>query len=122
MATLDNEMLFDPGTSRLRVGPIKLRHTIQDMPGSLGARIDAQGTQARQITQTGVLIADGPAALQARVDAVRRKLDGRAHTLADNLGRSWPDTVMTRFDAQEFVRVGARWKVGYRIEYLQAIV
>lgn len=122
MVTFDNQPLFDPGTSRFRIGPVKLRHAVQHLPGSLGARIDAQGTEARQITQSGVLIADDPAALQARVDAIRQKLDGRAHTLVDNLGRSWPDTVMTRFDAEDFVRVGARWKVGYRIEYLRAIV
>lgn len=122
MVTFDNQPLFDPGTSRFQVGPIRLRHAVQHMPGSLGSRIDAQGTEARRIIQAGVLIANDPLALQARVDAVRQKLDGRAHTLMDNLGRSWPDTVMIRIDAEEFVRVGARWKVGYRIEYLQAIV
>ena len=122
MVTFDNQPLFEPGTSRFQIGPTQLRHTVQDMPGSLGARIDAQGTEARRIIQTGVLVADDPVALQARIDAVRQKLDGRAYTLIDNLGRSWPDTVMTRLDAEAFVRIGARWKVGYRVEYLQVIV
>lgn len=122
MVTFDNQPLFGSGTCRFLIGPIKLRHTIQDMPGSLGAKIDAQGTEARQIIQVGTLIADDPVALQARVDAVRQKLNGRAYTLIDHLDRPWPDTVMVRLDAEDFVRIGARWKVGYRIEYLQAVV
>lgn len=121
MVTFDNEPLFESGTSRFWIGPVELRHAIQHVPGSLGARIDAQGTQARRIKQAGVLIADDPLALQARVDAIRQKLDGQAHTLVDNLGRSWSDTVMIRIEAGDFVRVGARWKVNYRIDYLQAI-
>ena len=122
MVTFDNQPLFAPGTSRFQIGPVELRHAVQHMPGSLGARIDAQGTEARRIIQTGVLIADDPVALQARVDAVRQKLDGRTHTLVDNLGRTWPDTVMIRLDAENYARVGARWKAIYRVEYMQAIV
>lgn len=121
MVTFDNEPLFDPGTSRFQFGPIKLRHAIQHMPGSSGAKIDAQGTEARQISQVGVLIANDPLALQARIDAIRQKLDGLPHTLVDHLGRTWADVVMASLDAEEIVRIGARWKVSYRIEYLQAI-
>jgi len=121
MVTFDNEALFGSGPCRFRIGPVRLRHAVQHPPGSHGARVDAQGTEARSITQTGVLIADDPAALRTLTDAIREKLDGLTHTLVDNLGRTWPDTVMIQFEAQEAVRVGARWKTAYKVEYLRVM-
>jgi len=121
MVTFDNESLFDSGPARFKIGPVKLRHTVQNPPGSLGARIDAQGTEARRISQAGVLIVDTSAELQALVDAIENKIDGLAHVLSDNLGRVWNNTVALEFQAETFVRVGARWKTSYRVEYLQVI-
>ena len=119
MVTYDNDSLFASGTTHFLIGPITLRHALQNTPGSIGARIDAQGTEARWIRQTGELIADDPAALQNMVDSIRQKVDGQPYLLVDDLGRSWPDTVMVECEAVEFVRVGARWKTGYTIKYLQ---
>jgi hypothetical protein len=121
MVTFDSETLFAGGTTRFRIGPVKLRHAIQHTPGSLGARLDSQGTETRRIKQSGVLIADDPAELQGRVDAIRGKLDGLPYTLVDDLGRTWADTVMIEVDAETFTRIGARWKTSYQIEYLQVI-
>lgn len=121
MVIFDNESLFESGTAGFQIGPIRLRHAIQHAPGSIGARLDCQGTEARQIKQLGELIADDPVELQARVDAVRQKLDGLPYTLVDSLGRTWPGVVMTEIEADEFIRVGARWKTAYRIQYLQVI-
>jgi hypothetical protein len=119
MATFDSEQLFGSGPTRFKIGAVELRHAVQQPPGSLGVRLDSQGTQARKITQGGSLIADSSAQLQALADSIEAKLDGLPHTLVDGLGRVWSDTVMLRFDADEFVRVGARWKASYRVEYLQ---
>lgn len=121
MVTFDNAQLFASGPTRFKIGTVELRHAIQQTPGSLGVRLDNQGMQARKITQGGSLIADGPAQLQTMVDSIEAKIDGLPYTLVDNLGRVWSDTVMLRFDADEFVRVGARWKASYRVEYLQVI-
>ena len=121
MVVFDNESLFASGTVRFEIGPVKLRHAIQHSPGSIGSRLDAQGLEARQIVQSGTLVADTPAALQIVTDAIRQKLDGRSYTLVDDLGRSWTDTVMTEYEVGPFTRIGARWKTAYRIEYLQVI-
>ncbi len=121
MVTFDNESLFESGSARFKIGPIKLRHAIQHPPGSLGARIDGQGTEARRISQAGVLIADTPAELQVLVDAIENKIDGLAYVLSDNLGRVWNNTVALEFQAETFIRIGARWKASYRVEYLQVI-
>lgn len=121
MVTFDNESLFDSGSSRFKIGPIKLRRAIQHPPGSLGARINGQGIEARRISQAGVLIADTPAELQMLTDAIEKKIDGLAYVLSDNLGRVWNNTAALEFQAEIFVRVGARWKTSYRIEYLQVI-
>lgn len=121
MATFDNESLFDSGTVRFKIGPVKLRHAIQHAPGSIGAMLDNQGLEARRIVQSGKLVADTPVALQGLADAIRAKLDGRSYTLVDNLGRAWSDTAMIEFEMDPFTRIGARWKSAYRITYLQVI-
>jgi hypothetical protein len=121
MVTFDNAQLFASGPTRFKIGAVELRHAEQHSPGSLGVRLDSQGTLARKMTQGGSLIADNSVELQTLVDSIEAKLDGLPHTLVDNLGRVWSDTVMLRFDADEFVRIGARWKAAYRVEYLQVI-
>ena len=119
MVTFDNEDLFESGTARFQIGPIRLRHTIKYTLGSIGGQLNSQGTEVREINQSGELIADDALKLQARVDAIRNKLDGLSHTLVDNLGRIWSDTVMIEVQAEVFTRVGMRVKTAYRIEYLQ---
>lgn len=121
MVTFDSKSLFESGTTGFLIGPIRLRHTIQYAPGSIGAQLDSQGTEARQIKQIGEFIANSPSELQAHLDAIREKLDGLPYTLIDNLGRTWPDAVMTEVKAEVFVRVGARWKTAYQIKYVQVI-
>ena len=122
MVTFDNQSLFGSGPARFKIGPIRLRHTVQHPPGSRGARLDQQGTEAREIKQTGVLIADTPAELQKLIEVIESKVDGLSHTLTDNVGRVWSNAVMLEVDADSFERVGARWKAAYRVEYLQVIV
>lgn len=121
MVTFDNEQLFGPGPARFKFGALKLRHAAQSLPGSRGVHLDPQGTQARQIFQAGTLISDSPDGLRKQVAAVEAKVDGLSHTLIDNLGQSWPDTVMLEFKAEAFTRVGARWKAAYQVEYLQVV-
>lgn len=121
MVTFDNEPLFGSGAARFKAGPVKLRHTVQHPPGSLGVRLDHQGTEARRIDQSGVLIADTAGGIQAQIDAIENKIDGLPHILADSVGRVWSDTVLLAFDTDPLERVGARWKAGYRVEYLQVI-
>lgn len=122
MVTFNNEALFESGPARFSVGPIKLRHAIQHPPGSSGVRVDHQGVEAREIKQSGTLIEDTPEALQSVVDVIEAWVDGLSHTLVDNVGRVWNDTVMLEVDVDPFVRVGARWKASYKIKYLQVIV
>jgi hypothetical protein len=121
MMTFDNEPLFGSGVARFKIGPVKLRNAIQHAPGSLGVRLDRQGTEARRINQAGVLISDTTEELRAQVDAIEIKIDGLAHTLVDNIGRVWNNAVLLEFDTDSFERVGARWKTAYRVEYLQVI-
>ena len=122
MVTFDNESLFGSGPVRFKTGPVKLRHAIQHPPGSRGVRIDPQGTQAREITQSGVLIADTPELLQTQIDTIESKVDGFAYTLVDHVGRAWEQVVMLEAKAEALERIGARWKAVYAIKYLQVVV
>ncbi len=119
MVLLDNDAIFASGTAVLQMGPIKLRHTIRNTPGSYGARLDIEGKQVRQIDQVGCLIADTSLDLQALIDAIQSKLDGLTHTLFDEHGKAWTDCVMISFKSGAFIRIGARWRCDYTIEYLQ---
>lgn len=121
MVTFDGESLFGSGPVRFKFGPVQSRHAIQHPPGSRGTRLDCQGTEAREIKQSGVLIADSATDLQSLVQAIEGKVDGQTHLLVDNLGRTWSDIAMLRVDAEPFERVGARWKSEYRIEYLRVL-
>jgi len=121
MTTFDNESLFNSGPTRFNVGKVMIRHTTQHPPGSLGVRLDSQGREARQIIQTGTLIADTSNELQKLVDAIEAKADGLPHVLVDNLGRVWNSAVMLSFDPEPYRPVGVRWKVDYRVEYLQVL-
>ncbi len=121
MVTFDNELLFGLGVASFKIGPVKLRHTVQHPPGSRGVRLDGQGTEARRINQAGVLVANTTVELQAQIDAIENRIDGIAHTLVDNVGRVWNDVVLLELDRDPFERVGARWKTAYRTKYLQVI-
>ncbi len=119
MVLLDNVAIFASGTTVLQAGPIKLRHTIRNTPGSYGARLDIEGKEVRQIDQSGCLIADTSSDLQTLIDAIQSKLDGLSHTLTDDHDKTWTDCVMISFKPGAFVRIGKRWKCDYTIEYLQ---
>jgi len=121
MPTFDNESLFNSGPTRFKIGKVVLRHAAQQPPGSMGVRLDSQGREARQIIQAGTLLGDTPEQLQQQVDAIEVKVDGLPHILIDNFDRVWNNTAMLSFDPEPYVRVGARWKADYRVEYLQVL-
>lgn len=121
MATFDNELLFSSGPTRFKIGKVVLRYAAQQPPGSMGVRLESQGREARQITQEGTLTGDTPEQLQQLVDAIEAKVDGLPYKLVDDLDRDWKNVAMLSFDTEPYVRIGARWKTGYRVEYLQVL-
>lgn len=121
MSSFDGQALFDSGPYQFHVGGMSLRHVVQDTPGGMGVRLSDLGTKGRAIVQEGDLIADDMGALQGLIDAVEAKVDGLAHELIDDQDRSWPGVVMLAFEPQPVTRLGPRWRVRYRIEYLQVV-
>ncbi len=121
MSTFDQVDLFDSGPHRFHIGGLSLRHVLNEVPGGRGVRLSALGQHGRAITQTGDLVADHPSQIQALMDAIEAKLDGQIRTLVDDIGRSWPNTVMLSFDPKPMVRVGPRVRISYTIQYLQVV-
>ena len=121
MASFDNELLFNSGPTEFRIGKAELRYTIQYPPGSTGILINSQGQEARQIGQTGTLVADTIEQLKQQIDAIEAKVDGLLYELVDTVGRVWTSTAMLSFDHEQFIRTGVRWKTDYHVEYLQAL-
>ena len=119
MSSFGGESLFDSGPHRFLVGGLSLRHTLHDAIGGAGVGLSPQGHRAREITQTGELLGDSRDALHDLMVGIEGKLDGQARQLVDELGRTWRDTVMLRFDSGPMARLGPRFRVAYKIEYLQ---
>ena len=119
MSLFDGQDLFSSGPHRFEAGGLELRHAMHESPGSDGVAVSGQGRNGRAITQTGELVADSSAALRTLAEAIEARLDGLPHNLVDDNDRIWSDTVMLLFDARSTQRLGRRWKLSYRIEYLQ---
>ena len=118
--TFGNKALFDSGPARVHIGGRSLRHATEPTLTAQQSHVFSQGTAPRTITQTGALIADTADDVQTLAEAIEQKLDGTPRSLVDHLGRTWADTVMVKFEPAPATQLGTRWKIDYRIEYLQA--
>jgi hypothetical protein len=119
MSRFHDQDLFGSGPHRFQIGGLTLRHVLQPTPGSRGVRLSHQGLDGRAITQTGELLADDPDALHQLVVAIEAQLDGEPRQLIDEFGRAWSNVVMLTFEPSVAARVGVRWRLPYRIQYLQ---
>ncbi len=118
MSSLDGEYLFESGPHRFEIGGEALRHTTHQMPGG-GVRLSVHGTTGRPISQTGTLRADTTVELYRVLDRIRCKLDGQASVLVDDHSQQWPNVVLLAIEADKPRRIGLRWGLDYRIQYLQ---
>ncbi|MCC7145157.1 MAG: hypothetical protein IT443_01790 [Phycisphaeraceae bacterium] len=119
MSRFNGQDLFGSGGHEFEVGGLSLRHVLQESPGGLGVRVVGQGRGGREIRQSGELRADTPAKLEALMGAIEEQLDGLAHELSDGQGQVWAQTVMMSVERGTTERLGPRWKMEYRITYLQ---
>ncbi len=119
MARFGGKALFDSGPSEVRVGGLSIRHVLQQTPGGRGVRLTHLGHHGRSIVQEGVLVADDREGVRALGAGIEAMLDGVAYELVDGGGVSWAGVVMLSFEPEAVGRVGARWRMGYRVQYLQ---
>ncbi len=119
MSRFGGEDLFGSGPHRFEVGGLSLRHVLHETPGGRGVELSSLGRSGRSIKQAGDLVADDPNQLQGLIGVIEAKLDGGIHTLIDDTGRSWLNTVMLSIDLSPVTQVGNRARVSYRIAYLQ---
>ena len=73
------------------------------------------------VVVTGRLVATSEAALWARRDAITAQLEDTFSptpgTLADGLGRTWPEMVLFLYEEQDRVDRGRAWSVGYTARF-----
>ncbi|MEM6333747.1 MAG: hypothetical protein AAF823_10460 [Planctomycetota bacterium] len=119
MTTFDDQPLFTPGHSAVRVGPLVSRHDEQPGFTGVGAHLVQQGIDARDITHTGRIVDDSPAALQQRIAAIEAYVGQPPCTLVTHDGRTLPACAMieARFDPP--VALGPRTAADFTIRYLQ---
>ena len=117
--TYGSDDLFSSGPARVDVGGLSLRYAQQKPLSARGLRLFSQGLSGRVITQTGELTADTAEGLHGQREAIEQKLDGCPRALVDDRGRTWSGVVMVAFEPGQLMRLGVRWKVAYRIEYVQ---
>ncbi len=120
MSSFKQQDLFGSGPHRFAVGGLAERHELAEHPNADGATVTPLGRGARRIEQTGTLIADDPAALQAQFEAIEQAMDGASGELIDDVGRTHSGLLMISFDPDPMRRVGPRWAADYQVKYLQA--
>lgn len=119
MSSYKDTELFASGPHRFVVGGLAQRTVERSLPGADGIRLSAMGRTGRTITQTGTLVADHVAGLDAQIAAIEAALDGEPGELVDDLSRRWSDVVMLEFAPEGVTRVGARLAIDYTIRYSQ---
>lgn len=120
MTRYKNLNLFSSGPHRITDRGPEQRHLAHAPPGADGAVITTTGHEPRRFDQTGTLLADDPADLQAQLDAIEAAMDGRSGPLVDDLGRTHEHTLMTRFEPGPIHRRGGRFAVDYTATYLRS--
>ena len=122
MITYSGLDLFSSGSSSIAPGATESRHAVASSPNAIGAAVITQGTLPRTLLQHGTLVADNAVALQVQIDAIRAQVGTSAGMLIDQLGTSWDNCLMQRFETSVFRRLGPRLMTQYEITYLQAHV
>ena len=111
--------LFGSGPHRFHVGGLTQRTAERSLTGADGVRLIARGRTGRAITQTGTLIDDDLAGLNAQADAIEAVLDGNPGDLVDDLSRTWSHIVMLGFEPGPVRRIGVRLGMDYTVRYSQ---
>jgi hypothetical protein len=119
MTRYKNQPLFVSGPSQLHAHGIEQRHVARDTPGEDGAALITLGQTARRIDQTGTLLADTIADLEAQRSAIEAAMDGEPGELIDDLDRRFVDMVLLRFMPGPIRRIGPRLAVDYTASYSQ---
>lgn len=119
MSSYRGKDLFGSGPHRFAIGGVAQRTAEHVSPGVDGARRTPLGKSARPIEQTGTLLADDVASLDAQRHAIEVELDGRTGDLVDDLGRAHGGVVMLALDTDPIRRVGPRYALDYRVRYEQ---
>ncbi|NJL31003.1 MAG: hypothetical protein HC898_04895 [Phycisphaerales bacterium] len=122
MIQFGEKNLFATGPSWAHIGGLSLRHALQQVPGGQGVQLSPQGRSGRSIKQRGELFGDSPEALSSQTRAIEAMLDGRAYRWCEEGVRELDDVVMLSFEPGPMRRVGTRWELTYRVEYLQLVV
>ena len=119
MWTLDQQSIFGDARCTVRRRADRLRHAAQPPASGDGAIVVAQGREAVEIEQTGLIVRDEAAELESFLSTLRGYLDGRARTLAGEDGERFEDVVMLSVQADPPHRVGPRRALRFVVRYLQ---
>ncbi len=111
--------LFGSGPHRFVVRGIEQRAVSHVAPGVDGERITPMGRSNRRIDQSGTLVGDDIASLEAQRGAIESAMDGQPGDLVDDVGRTHERVVMLVFDTEQVRRIGPRLAMDYQVRYAQ---
>lgn len=118
MVTFGN-YTFSPGEHRITPGRMALRGQLASGLSASGAALVPEGLTHRVIRQKGRLLADDSDGLHAICQEIELLIDGLPRDLTGSAGVTFPDVVMVQFEPAGSTRVGTRWAMDYRIDYVQ---
>lgn len=119
MITLDGQPLFSSGPCELTPLSWHRRLLRRELPGLNGEIVLDLGVRGRLLRQTGRLQASSAFDLNGLLRLIVAFQDGRAHTLVDNHGITYPDVLVTSFELTTPLTAGRGFWADYRMEYLQ---
>jgi hypothetical protein len=117
--SLEGESLFSSGPSNVTPGAWPRQSIRRGFAGLDGELAMDLGRRGRSIEQTGRLQASNVPSLQALIDAINAKADGKAYTLTDGLGRVFDRVIIEKFSLKTPVRKGRAYWCDYSITYRQ---
>ena len=119
MITFNAKDLFSSGPASIERGPNQPFGTLLQSLSSTESAAVSASYKPRQITQRGTLIADTPALLEARIEAIDAEVDQGPADLVEDSVNTWPGCVMRSFTHAPRHRIAARYAVAYTVVYLQ---
>ncbi len=119
MSSLDSQDLFGSGPHSIRPETwLRAMHR-RGLAGVDGELILDMGLRSRRIVQVGRLQATTAAAIHSLISAIEDTLDGKTHTLSDDLGCTYSPVIIEKFEPTTPVKRGRGFWCDYTLLYRQ---
>jgi len=119
MSSLDGQDMFGSGPHSIRPATWSRSMQPRSFAGVDGELVLDMGLRSRRVIQQGRLQSSTAAGITALTSAIESKLDGKTHTLIDDLGCTYSPVIVEKFEPATAVSRGRGFWCDYTITYRQ---